>query len=231
MIDDGVGTDQQHHLRLHHVHHRIRHRSRADSFEQRGHAGRVTQARTVIDIVCSKARAHELLEEIRFFVRTLGGPESGKRIAPARISNPPQSTSCQLQRLVPARLAEGGHRIGRVHHEVRGFRHAGLADERPRETLRVMHVVKAEAPLDAQALVVRGAVAPFNVHDTVVRDVIGQLTTDTAIRTQRFDTALGRHQICVLGGRERARRAGLHAFTAGNAGGGAHRIAEVEDDL
>ncbi|MNM80225.1 hypothetical protein D3C81_921890 [compost metagenome] len=37
MVDRGIGADQQHHLGLAHVHHRIGHRPRADSFEQRRH--------------------------------------------------------------------------------------------------------------------------------------------------------------------------------------------------
>ncbi len=37
MVDRGIGADQQHHLGLADIHHRIGHRARADPLEQRGH--------------------------------------------------------------------------------------------------------------------------------------------------------------------------------------------------
>ena len=45
------------------------------------------------------------------------------------------------------------------------LRHAGLADQRPRQALRVMRVVEAEAALDAQPVVIGRAVAALDADD------------------------------------------------------------------
>ncbi len=41
VIDDRIGTDQEHDLGLQHVHYRIRHRTGADAFEQRRNTRRM----------------------------------------------------------------------------------------------------------------------------------------------------------------------------------------------
>ena len=165
MIDDGVGADQQHDLRLHHVHHRIGHRARADALEQRRDARRVAKPRAMVDVVGAESGAHELLEEIRFLVRALRRAESRQRAAAVRVADLRERAAGQFQRLLPARFAEHGERIRGIHHEVGGLRHAGLADQRLRQPLRMVHVVEAEAALDAQPLVVRGAVAALDAND------------------------------------------------------------------
>jgi hypothetical protein len=93
------------------------------------------------------------------------------------------------------------------------------------------HVIEAEAPLHAQALVVRGAVAAVHAHDGVVLDVIGELAADAAVRADGVDLLVRDDLVRMLRGREGARRARLHAFAARNTGGFAHRVVEVEDDL
>ena len=87
MVDDRIGADQQHDLRLHHVHHRIRHRARADAFEQRRDARRVAKPRAVVDVVGAEARAHELLEQIRLLVAALRRAEARQRAAAARVAD------------------------------------------------------------------------------------------------------------------------------------------------
>src|SRR5437879_1233961 len=102
--------------------------------------------------------------------------------------------------------------------------------------MRVMDVVETKTALDAEAVVVGRAVAALGVDDLLVLDLIGDLTADAAERAQRVDLLVGigdaglvliqhyrRHQ--------RAGRAGLHAFAAGDAGRFPHRIVEVEHDL
>src|SRR5207253_2135219 len=107
----------------------------------------------------------------------------------------------------------------------------GLADQRRGQSLAVMNVVEAEAPLDAKALAIGDAVASFDAHDTIVGDVIGELAANTAIRTHRRDGLVHRDQIGVVRRRERTGGAGLHAFAARDAGGYTHRIGKIEYDL
>ena len=100
----------------------------------------------------------------------------------------------------------------------------------------MMDVVEAEAALDAEPVVIGRAVAALGVDDLLVLDLIGDLAADAAEGAQRIDLPVGiddaglvlvehhrRHQ--------RAGRAGLHAFAAGDAGRFPHRIVEVEHDL
>ena len=91
-------------------------------------------------------------------------------------------------------------------------------------------IVETEASLHAQALVICRAVAPFDMDDRVVGDVVGDLAADAAIRAHRSDFLVDRFEISVLGRRQRTRRTGLHAFAARDARGFAHRIAHVEYD-
>jgi hypothetical protein len=51
----------------------------------------------------------------------------------------------------------------------------------------VVNVVEPEAALDAQAVVVGGAVAPVDVEDLVVLDVHRGLAADAAIGAERID--------------------------------------------
>src|SRR6185436_8449919 len=134
-------------------------------------------------------------------------------------------------RLVPGRFAEDGeailvaHRLG-----VRGLRRVVAAHERRRQTLGRAHVVVAEPTFDAEPVLVRVAVAAVDLHDAVVLDGDGRLAADAAEWAQRahdlvdlLHGALRRrlvHQRLLV---QRARRARLHAFAAGDARREPHR--------
>ena len=127
-------------------------------------------------------------------------------------------------------------RIGRVDEFVRNLRHAVLADHRLQEPLRIVHVVEAEAALDAEPIFVGRPVLAGHVKELVVLDVVSELAADAAIGANAVDRAVGlagEDVVFVHQGRRHqcAGRAGLHAFAAGNAGRSAHRIVEVEHDL
>src|SRR5437868_10938902 len=77
---------------------------------------------------------------------------------------------------------------------------------------------------------VRRSIAPFDMDDCVVGDVVRDLAADTAIRAYRRHFLVDRFEISVLGRRQRAGRTRLHTFAAGDACGLAHRIAHVEYD-
>ena len=67
-----------------------------------------------------------------------------------------------------------------------------------------------------------------------VLHVIGQLAAHAAIGTNGVHGAVGRGGVSAAlgihqgGGHERARRAGLHAFAAGNAGAVAHGVIKIK---
>src|SRR5207249_5774736 len=93
-----------------------------------------------------------------------------------------------------------------------------------------------EAALDAEAVVVGRTVTAFGIDHLVVLDLIGDLTADAAERAQRINLLVrvgDAGLILVQHHRrhQRAGRAGLHAFAAGNASGFTHRIVEIEHDF
>ncbi len=100
-----------------------------------------------------------------------------------------------------------------------------------RQSLRMVDVVEAEAALHAQPLVIGRAVAALDADDRFVLDVIGDLAADAAVRADRRHGPVRNDEIGVVRRRERACRARLHAFAAGDARRGAHRVVEVEHDL
>ncbi len=162
--------------------------------------------------------------------------ETGERVRTVAVADLDETAGGQVERLFPGGFAEMRPRIGRVDEFVRNFRHAFLADHRLEQALRIVDVVEAETALDAEPVLVRRTVAAGDGDDLVVLDLVGELAADAAIRADRVDGAVGRAEIDVVGvdqGRRHqgAGRTGLHAFAAGDAGRGAHRIVEVEHDL
>ena len=128
------------------------------------------------------------------------------------------------------RVRIGGIDIGVV------LRDAVLADHRLGQPVRVVRIIEAEAALDAEPVVIGRPVLALDRDNTVLADLIGQLTADPAIGTDAVDLPVGGVGIDAVGidqGRrhQRAGRAGLHAFAAGDAGAVAHRVVEIEDDL
>ena len=231
VIHRRVGADEDHHLGLRHVHHRIRHRAGADALEQRVDRRGVAQPRAVIDVVAAEAGSHQLLEQVSLLVAALGRAEAGERFLAVPVANLPQLAAGRVERLFPCRFAEHVHHAVRVHREVAALRCVGTPDQRFRQSLRVVCVVEAIAALDAQSLVVGRAVSSFDVEDPVVLDVVGELTTDAAKRTHGAHLLVGYGERNVASRHQRTGRARLDAFAAGHAGRCAHRVVHVEHDL
>ena len=78
---------------------------------------------------------------------------------------------------------------------------------------------------------IRRTIAAIDANDGVVLYVIGELATDTAIRTHAVDRFIGDDLIRLFGRRQRTSGAGLHTFAAGHAGACSHRIIEIKDDF
>ena len=95
----------------------------------------------------------------------------------------------------------------------------------------MMRVIESVTAFDAEAIVVRRAIATLGANDGVVLHVIGELAADAAIRTHAINRFIGNDLIRFLRGRERTGRAGLHTFAARDTGGKTHRIVEIKDDF
>ena len=231
VIHRRVRADHEDDLRVHHVAHLVRHGSGVDPFHQRRDARGVAQARAVIDVVRSESGADQLLEQVGFLVRALGRTETGERSLAVRVADVSQSLRGKGERLVPGRFAEHAAPVVGIDGEVLALLHPRLADERRGEPMLVLHVVEAVPALDAQPARVGRAVLALHVENRVALDVVRELAADAAVWADRLHLPVGHRQADVAGRHERAGRARLHALAAGDAGGVAHRIVEVEHDL
>ena len=232
MILGGIGADDHDHVGMLDLVEGRGHRAGADAVDQRRHRRGVTEPRAVIDIVGAEAGADQLLEQIGLFVGAFGRAEAGDGLAAMGLGDPGEARGGKVQRLVPARFAEMGIGIGGI--DIHAFGEAGLADQRRHQPLRIGHIVEAEAALDAKPVLVGVAVAALHEGDLLVLDLIADLTADAAIGTDRVNLAIDR-AAAALGDRiddrfrhQRAGRAGLHAFAAGDAGRLPHGIVEIE---
>src|ERR1700748_3160220 len=64
------------------------------------------------------------------------------------------------------------------------------ANERPRQPILVVNIIEAEAPFDAESVLIRRPVAAFRIDDLLILDVVGHLAADAAIRAKRIDLAV-----------------------------------------
>jgi len=124
--------------------------------------------------------------------------------------------------------------VGRIDVQPLG-RRIRAPDQGPGQPVRVVDVVEAEAALDAKPPLVRRAVDALDVFHLAVLDLQADLAADAAERADRFHLGVEIAAVANLIGIEhgcrhqRAGRAGLHAFAAGDAGRLPHRIGHVED--
>ena len=213
-----------------------RHRRRAHVFHQRRHGRGVAEPCAMVDVVVLERLPDQLLEEIRLLVRAFGRAEARHGAASPEAAQVEQTVGGDLDGLVPFGFAEMRPRIGRVDVEPFGGR-VVAADQRLGQTVWMVDVVEPEAALDAEAVLVCRAVETVDELDLLVFDLERHLASHPAERADRGHLAVDVLAVAVLGVVEhggfhqRAGRAGLDAFAAGDAGRGAHRIVEIEDDL
>ncbi len=235
MVHGRTRTDDDDAFGIHRGVERRRHGARADAFHERRDGRRVAEPRAVIDVVGLEARAHELLEQVRLFVRPFRRAEARQRLAAALVEDLLEPFGGARQRLFPGRFAEHLEAVrvglGAVHVP----RRVVAADQRLREALRRGDIVVAETAFDAEPVFVRVTVAAVDLHDAVVLHGHCRLAADAAERTQRVDDFVellhgalrGRlvHQRFLV---QRAGRTRLDALAARDAGREAHRIVDVE---
>ena len=93
---------------------------------------------------------------------------------------------CQIERLIPTRRPEYAGPVSAV--AIQGLQqrrilgHTLTANQRHRQALRTVHIVEAEAALDAEPLRVGGTLASEHANDFVVFDLVAQQATDAAKR-------------------------------------------------
>ena len=119
----------------------------------------------------------------------------------------------------------------RIHHRVPTLGRVFAANQRFGETLGVVGVIKTVSAFDAQAFVVGRAIAALDKKNFVVFDVVGQLTTDTAIRANRLDLLVWQRECRVARRHECSGRACLNALATGHAGAGTHGVIHVKHNL
>src|SRR5438477_27671 len=73
---------------------------------QRCNRGGVAQPRAVIDVVGAEAGAHQLLEQVGLFVRSLGRTETGQRLDALFITDLDESPGGDVERFFPGGFAE-----------------------------------------------------------------------------------------------------------------------------
>ena len=187
----------------------------ADALEQRRHRGGVAEARAMVHIVGAEAGADQFLEEIGFLVRALGGAEAGERPAPMRLLRRHEPGGGPAKRLLPACLAEMRQRPGGI--DIHALGRALAPDQRLRQPFGMGDVVEPEPALDAEPLLVGGAVAALDGDQPFAADRIGDLAADAAIGAHAVHPPVGRRRADRRLRHQRACGAGLHALAAGHA--------------
>ena len=133
MVFGGVRTDDDDHVRIGARGERGGDRPRADPLEEGGDRRGVAQARAVIDVVRAEAGADEFLDEVRLFVRPLGGAEAREGPSAVPIPDAPEPGGRPIEGFFPARLTEVGPRMRGIDRGVRSF---GASSRRTRGRIR-----------------------------------------------------------------------------------------------
>ena len=114
VVGGGVAAGDDGHVRVDHVAVGGGDRAGADALEQGGHAGGVAQPGAVVHVVGVEPGPDQLLEEVGLLVGALGRAEAGDRGRAAGRVDLGQPAGHQVQRLLPAGLAEVRHDLGVV---------------------------------------------------------------------------------------------------------------------
>ena len=204
----------------------------------------------MIDVVGAQPGTDELLEQVGFFVGSLGRTETGQGIAAVGVTNRGQSVSDQCECLVPGRFTKGGQNSFEIDQatglaafarqrcdDLRREWSLGIGrlatDQRCFQPVRVQRVVPAVAALDAQPPLVDRTLASLEFDDRVLVGPGCHRAADAAVGTDGFDprhlvTTDDRQRQCLPD--ECPGRAGCSTLAARDAGALAHRLVEIEGD-
>src|SRR2546426_4795150 len=113
----------------------------------------MAKARAVVNVVGAEAGAHQLLEQISLFVGPLCRAEARQGVA-IFLPDALQPLGRSRQGFLPRGLAENLAPVARIDYEVGRFFDPFFSDQRLRQPVRMVRIVEAVAPLDAEAVVV-----------------------------------------------------------------------------
>src|ERR1700678_2107772 len=108
-----------------------------------------------------------------------------------RVPNFLQTAGRQIERLFPTRLAKMRERIGGIDLIRGGLRLAREPHPRLRQAMRMVDVIEAEPPFDAEPVVIGRSVLALSTDDSVVLDVVGDLAADATKWAERVHRAVG----------------------------------------
>ena len=132
----------------------------------------------MVDVVVAESLPNELLEEIGLLVRALGRPETGD-IGVSLVPKPGHAVGRHFQRLVPICLAKMRQDVPGIDIEPL-CRRVVATNQGLRQPMRMVNVVKAEAALDAKAVLVGGTVGAFDMKNSVILHLERNLAADAA---------------------------------------------------
>ena len=200
----GIGADDEDHVGFHHGIEILSAGGFAQRLFQSISGGRMAHPRTGVDIVVTKAGAHQFLDQVGLFVRTARGGDAADRIAPVFLLKPLELSGGVGDRLLPGDLAP---RIG-------DFR----ADHGLHDTVRVGGIADGETTLDTRMPVIGVAVfVGDHAHEFLALHLGPKGTAHAAVRAGRHKTVLGLTLLDQRILRQRRCRAGLDASSAGDA--------------
>ena len=128
----------------------------------------MAEAGAVIHIVRPEALTDELLEEVGLFVAPLGRAETGKRPPAVLVADLHQARSRPPKGLLPRGLAEPLACLTPGDLQAGLFGCAVQPYERTSQAVGVVDVVKPEAALDAESVLVGRAIAPVYLDDALL---------------------------------------------------------------
>ena len=118
----------------------------------------------MINVVGAEAHPDKLLEQIGFFIGALGRAQTGQSLGAVFVADTSKPGSRDLERLLPACLAEMGRRVTRIEARQIVLADAVLANQRLGQTVRMVDIVEPEPAFDTQPTVIGRAVAPFDLQ-------------------------------------------------------------------
>ena len=111
MIGRCVGARDERHFALRHVGEDIGHRPRSNRLHERRDRRGVTETGAMIDVIGSPPGANQLLEQIGFFIRTLGRSKTGNCRATEFSADSLQTSGNQIQGFLPTGFSKSGQHL------------------------------------------------------------------------------------------------------------------------
>ena len=145
----------------------------------------MTKTRAMIDVVVFEALPDQFLKQVGFFVGAFGRSEPCDRCSTMCLTQLGKTACCDCHSFFPTGLTEMGQNVAGI--DIQSLWRCVLAsDQRFRQAMLMMDVVKAKAPLDAKPTFVGRAIDAFDIFDLSVLDLERNLAANTAERTDTF---------------------------------------------